>query len=295
MMLSQSFKKIIVFLIFNFCVLNVSYAAEIEANENNALNRLDNDYNSYGEFFDLYQPYLKNIKPYKSMYFLVGSNPEKSKLQLSFRYQLFDQKNLIANDHEWLQGLNFGYTQTSFWDLKSASQPFKDTSYKPELFFLSSNFFDGKNDFKGIFFQVGLQHESNGQAGDNSRATNIFYLKPIFMLYNQGSFTGVQIAPQIWTYVENDDDTNYDLKDYRGYFDLELKIGEKDDLILESHFRPAKEGNSVQVDLTLPIRKYIDNSVGVYFQVQYVNGLAENMLNYRDRTEAIRFGISFIR
>jgi len=276
--------------------LNMSYAGEAQDNGDTSLNgKQGNRYQSYEEFFDLYQPYLKNVKAYEPIYFLIGSNTEKSKLQFSFHYQLFNKDASLAQNHHWLQGLNFGYTQTSFWDLKSTSQPFKDTSYKPEVFFLSSNLVSASNDLKGLFLQTGLKHESNGQAGDISRATNSLYLKPIFVFYDERSLVGMQIAPKAWVYVENDDDSNPDISDYRGYFDLEIKLGKEDRAILESHFRPAREGNSVQLDLTYPIQKYFANNIGVYLHLQYVNSLAENMLNYKDRTEAFRLGISLVR
>jgi hypothetical protein len=35
--------------------------------------------------------------------------------------------------------------------------------------------------------------------------------------------------------------------------------------------------------------------LGFYFHVQYANALAETLLNYEERTEAIRFGLSMIR
>lgn len=33
----------------------------------------------------------------------------------------------------------------------------------------------------------------------------------------------------------------------------------------------------------------------MYFQIQYVNALAESLLNFRDRTEALRIGFAIIR
>ena len=71
----------------------------------------------------LYWP-KKNITPYQPVYFLVGTDPGKSKFQISFKYRFFDADSLFAKSNPWVKGLNFGYTQTSFWDLKSASAPF---------------------------------------------------------------------------------------------------------------------------------------------------------------------------
>ncbi len=70
------------------------------------------------------------------------------------------------------QGAHFAYTQTSFWNLKSASKPFDDTSYKPELFFLSSGSSLFPTKINRLFIQTGYQHESNGRDGESSRATD---------------------------------------------------------------------------------------------------------------------------
>lgn len=281
-------KKSLFLIIILFYWLSIGYALELQDKD-------DEQYQSYEEFFDRSQPYLKNVKAYEPIYFLLGEKPEKTKLQFSLRYQLFSKDASLVQDYSWLQGLNFGFTQTSFWDLNSTSKPFQDTSYKPELFFLSSNLKNGSGKLKGIFLQTGLQHESNGQASFDSRSTNIYYIKPIFMFHNPENSRGVQISPKLWVYVDNDEDNNPDLEDYRGYFDLETKIGREDRLMVESHFRPAKQGNSLQLDLSYPIQKYFANNVGVYIHLQYINSLAENMLNYKDRTEAIRLGVSLVR
>jgi phospholipase A1 len=52
------------------------------------------------------------------------------------------------------------------------------------------------------------------------------------------------VGPKVWAYVVNDNETNRDLKDYRGYFDLAVKLGNEDGLMLASGFNWAKEGGS---------------------------------------------------
>jgi outer membrane phospholipase A len=253
------------------------------------------DYASLESLFTLYQPYLINIAAYEPMYFLFGTELAESKFQISFKYQFFNADNPLAKDHPWLQGLHFGYTQTSFWDLESNSAPFKDTSYKPEFFFLSSNINARPPWSKGFFVQTGFQHESNGRSGDVSRSTNYLYVKPIFILYDEKTRYGLQVAPKIWAYVNNDDDTNPDLEDYRGFFDLELKFGKADSFVLGSNLRWAEEGPSVQVDLTYPLDRLLFRNFDLFFQVQYVNALAESILDYRERNEALRLGFAIVR
>ena len=243
--------------------------------------------------FELYQPYIKNLSAYDPMYFLVGTDPKQSKFQISFKYRLFDTNSELVQDHPWAEGFHLAYTQTSFWDLRSASQPFEDTSYKPELFFLSPNL---KVPWAtGLFLKTGFQHESNGRGGEFSRSTNFLYVKPIYIYYWPKHKLGVLISPKIWAYLINDDVNNLDLNDYRGYFDLEIKGGQADGFVLGSHFRYAKEGGSVELNLTYPLSQIIFRNLNLYFQIQYVNALAESLLNFRDRTEALRLGFAIVR
>jgi outer membrane phospholipase A len=243
----------------------------------------------------LYQPYLVNLGAYNPMYFLVGTNPENSKFQVSFKYRFFNPESTLAERLPWISGLHFAYTQTSFWDLKSASQPFEDTSYKPEFFLVSPNIKTSIPGNRGFFLQGGFQHESNGRGGDLSRSTNFLYFKPMAVFYDQTSKLGLYAAPRVWAYVANSDDTNPDLSDYRGYFDVELKFGKADSFVVDSHLGWAKEGGSLQLDLTYPLHHLFSDNFDLYFQVQYVNALAESLLDYSRRTRAFRLGFAIVR
>lgn len=244
---------------------------------------------------ELYQPYVKNISFYRPIYFLVGTDPEESKFQISFKYQFFNPEKPLATRHPWVQGFHLAYTQTSFWDLASESAPFEDTSYKPELFFLSPNLRKKRSTARGLFLKTGLRHESNGRGGEFSRSTNTVYLESIMLFYNTSSKIGVRFAPRLWSYFFNDDETNPDLADYRGYFNLGITIGKADRLVVDGNFGWAAEGPSAQVDLTLPLHAIFFDHLDLYLQVQYVNSLAESLLDYTNRTEALRIGFAIVR
>ena len=253
------------------------------------------EFQTLEQLFTLYQPYLGNISAYEPIYFLAGTSLEKSKFQLSAKYRIFDPNGTLARKYQWLSGLHLAYTQTAFWDLKAASKPFGDTSYKPEVFFLSSNLAAEESTWNRVFLQAGFQHESNGRGGAASRRTNFLYLEPILVLFKRESLLGLQIAPRLWVYVANEDENNPDLADYRGFFDLKIKAGRADRLVLGSHFRYAQKGGSLQLDLSYPLHRVLGGNLDVYLHAQYANGLAENLLNYRQRTEAFRLGISIVR
>jgi len=243
----------------------------------------------------LFQPYLPNLESYEPMYFLVGAHPRDSKFQVSLKYRLLSEKGSLARRHPWVTGFHLGYTQTSFWDLESTSVPFLDTSYKPELFFLSDSIDTGIPHAKGFFVQTGIQHESNGRDGDASRSTNFLYVRPRCVFYNETNKVGLLVSSKIWAYAMNDRETNPDLPAYRGHFELEIKVGMADDLVLGTTFRWARKGPSTQWDLTYPMHKWFSGNLDLYLQVQYVDGLAEGLLDYRERTEALRIGVALVR
>ena len=266
-----------------------------EAVIENTASEQQEEYPTLSSFFGLAQPYLDNISAYEPIYFLVGVDPEESKFQISFKYRPFTSKGTLNKNLPWLQGFHLAYTQTSFWDLKSESTPFQDTSYKPEVFFLTPNSSFRPTGIDGLFFQLGYQHESNGRAEPESRSTNYLYLKSIFVWYNESTQLGLGIAPKVWTYVNNDNQTNPDLSDYRGYFQVNIRAGKADGLILGTDLRWAKEGGSIQADLTYPISQFLGDNLDIYLQLQYVNALAESLINYQDRTEAFRIGFALVR
>ena len=243
----------------------------------------------------LYQPYVKNISFYEPMYFLVGSDPKYSKFQLSLKYRLFNPEKPFARKRQWLQGFHFGYTQTSFWDLASDSAPFEDTSYKPEIFYITTRLKTKVDGLDGLFLKSGLRHESNGQGGVSSRSTNTAYIEPIFIFYNSKRRTGLKVAPRLWTYFGNEDANNPDLEKYRGYFDLGVTFGKAEGAVVDTTFWWAAKGASVQVNITYPLHTLVFSDLDLYFQVQYVNRLAEGLLNYTERTEAVRLGFAIVR
>ena len=214
-------------------------------------------------------------------------------------YCSFSERHNICSG--FLRWFHFGYTQTSLWDLQAESKPFEDTSYKPEIFYLSKNIKLDIPWFTFFCFQAGLQHESNGRDGIDSRSTNYLYVKPIFA-FNVGSDYYLKVDPKVWLYVNNDNETNSDLEDYRGYFDLELKCGKQNSFVLGSNLRYGRKGGSMQVDATYPVYKMLfldDNqdwiNPNLYFHIQYFNGYAESLINYNEKSHAIRLGIAFVR
>ncbi|WDP92223.1 MAG: phospholipase A [Desulfobacter sp.] len=247
-----------------------------------------------------FQPFLVNFSSHKPVYFLFGLDPgiQGSSFQISFKYRLFNfhggsfGKKYLSG----LENLRLAYTQQSFWDLKSDSAPFEDSRYMPELFYEYTNTDISLPWLTAWGGRAGLQHESNGRGGDLSRSTNYGYIQPFFA-FKLTDQLHWKFAPKAWVYVRNEDESNGDLADYRGYFDIENKIGDPQGFVLENHFRQGRKGGTWQFDLSYPLDRipWFRGFVDMYLHAQYVTGYSDQLLIYDQREDIIRLGFSLVR
>jgi phospholipase A1 len=227
-------------------------------------------------------------------YFVVGSdsrNGADARFQLSFKYRLFDPESSLSKFSPLFSNLYFTYTQTSLWDLGDDSSPFRDTSYRPGLYYgwAGSDKAWLPNDWR-----AGLEHESNGQSGADSRSLNIAYLKPIWhMDLDHGK--RLSFLPKIYHYIDKSD--NDDIQRYRGYADWILRYGREDGLIVNGMYRQGTAGYaSGQVDLSYPLSTRIFARTGTFVHLQLFSGYGETLLDYdRDRDTQVRVGFSITR
>lgn len=234
------------------------------------------------------------LSTYEPMYFAVGKNGDTlGKFQFSFKYRL-----LLPDDprsRSFLDNLYFAYTQTSIWDLSQESVPFRDTSYEPQLFYYLKD-----TGWKSLLFTrmgvaSGIGHESNGKAGDASRAINTVFLRPTWDFGNLDA-NHLTISPKFYYYLSKSG--NEDIQDYRGYVDLLVKYGSPDSWQLATTLRKGTVGwrGSIDSQLTYPLAKLIGSAWGGYLWVGYFNGYGEDILDYNQRQHWIaRIGYSIAR
>ncbi len=246
-----------------------------------------------------FQPFFVNFSAHKPVYFLFGVEPgiQKSSFQISFKYKLFnfDSDSFLKSYFSGLEKIYLAYTQQSFWDLKSDSAPFEDSRYMPEVFYYNDNLGLDLPYMIGSGIQTGFQHESNGR-DVNSRSTNYGYIQPI-MAFKFTEKVHLKLAPKAWVYIRNDNETNGDLADYRGYFDIETKLGDPKGLALENHFRHGKNGGTWQFDLSYPLNQipWFKGLLDVYLHAQYFTGYSDNLIRYNQREDVFRLGFSLVR
>lgn len=236
------------------------------------------------------------LSPHERMYFLFGNESPSAKFQISFKYQLLNERADLTVKHPWLAGFYLGYTQTSFWDITADSAPFFDTTYRPEIFWAVNDIRIPKySDVARFDLQIGAQHESNGKGGDDSRTINSIYFRPVFTLGDKDAFF-FTFAPKAYIYVSSLAD-NPDITHYRGYFDLAFIIGQADGLqaALTGRIGDDWDKGSVQLDVSYPIRKLLFNAVDVYAHAQIYSGYGESLLRYNENDTTFRFGLSLVR
>lgn len=235
-----------------------------------------------------YEPPLSENDP---MYFVLGAREGYSaRFQLSFKYRLFDIGSGFGRDQPWLSGLYFGHTQNSLWDLSSQSRAFRDTSYRPSLFWKWD-----RSDEKTFVdsLRAGLEHESNGRDGPRSRSINIAFARPEWH-WKYANGHALQFTPKFYRYLDRDE--NPDIHHYRGHADWRLRYDAAGDWIATAVARRGTRGKgSLLLDLSRRARDLRFGPVGGYFHLQYFTGYGEDILDYNVRRKSqLRLGFAIV-
>jgi len=232
------------------------------------------------------------FSPYEPNYFSAGSHgPTNARYQISFKFRFFNPNTKTP----FLEKIFLGYSQNSIWDLNSSSKPFRDTSYRPSLFFLDDTVSQWPFRRSKLGFQGGFEHESNGKDGTASRSINIGFVRPTLTFPLEGDYF-ISASPKIYNYLDKQE--NPDIAEYRGYVDLLVKIGETDGLQFASTLRKGtrSEAYSFQLDVSYPLKRPTFGNLGGYLHLQYFNGYGESLIDYNRRVlPQIRIGLMITR
>lgn len=250
---------------------------------------LDQNDPALAEFFG-------HFSGHEPIYFLIGPDAPNAKFQFSFKYAVLNPDAPIVQSVPALAGINFAYTQTSFWDTSDESAPFFDSSYKPEALW-SDEYMPSlsRRGVYGLGLQFGVQHESNGESGLDSRSLNVVFIRPIVTLGDVRAFH-VTVAPRLVAYIGGQGD-NPDIEDYRGYGDVRVTAGWREGLELSALARVGDDWNrgSIQVDLTYPLNKLLFRNLDLYLDVQGFYGYGESLRVYNERDATLRVGVAVVR
>ena len=225
------------------------------------------------------------------MYFIAGTRGGTSaRFQLSFKYRLFDASAGFGQERPWLSGLYFGYTQNSLWDLSTESKAFRDTSYRPSIFWkweraVPQYFFDGA--------RLGLEHESNGGDTETSRSINIAFVRPEWR-WNLPEGASFEFTPKAYAYLDKEENT--DIAQYRGYVDWRFRFESGANWIATTVLRyGTAEKGSMLLDVSRRIRDLKFGPVSGYLHAQFFAGYGESILDYNvKRKSQFRIGFAIV-
>ncbi len=200
-------------------------------------------------------------------------------------------------------GFYVAYTQKSFWQAynEEESNPFRETNYNPELFY---RFMPGDDrlQFLGsgpimsnLGFDIGFEHESNGQDMPDSRSWNRVYITPF---YAGGDLL---LWLKLWYITPESKETpddgvsgsdNPDIADYMGYSEFNIKYqfaGEQlVHLMARGNIREAK--GAARLTWSIPITKG-----GAFFMVQAFHGYGDSLIDYNRSQTRVGAGIMLTR
>ena len=225
------------------------------------------------------------------VYFVVGPRGGwNARFQLSFKYRLFDPGSGYGAQRPWLSGLYFGYTQNSLWDLESASKPFRDTSYRPSLFWKWERT-DNHTWIDGARF--GVEHESNGRGGVDSRSINIAFVRPEWR-WRGADGRLLEFTPKVYRYLNKGE--NPDIPDYRGHVDWRVRYDSGGQWIATAVARLGNSGRgSLLVDLSRRTRDVRVGPLSGYLHLQFFDGYGEAIVDYNVRRQAqVRIGLAIV-
>ncbi len=214
------------------------------------------------------------------MYFIVGAHGgANAKFQLSFKYRIFEGTDPASR--RLIDNLYVAYTQFSLWDLSEDSKPFRDTNYRPSLYYYLSDTGVHNAAISRLSLATGFEHESNGRDGDESRSINTVFLKPTFYFGDQNDWHW-RVAPKLYAYVEKSD--NPDIAHYRGYMDLDVAYGRADSWEFAATLRKGTRQwyGSVDARVTYPLARLIPGTAG-YLMAGYFVGYGESLLDYNHK------------
>jgi phospholipase A1 len=222
-----------------------------------------------------------NNAPYRPFQELVGGPRDLSHAELTF--QLGFKTKVLETPADLPFDLWFGYTQQSFWQAtnRRASSPFRESNYQPELMAVLPT----RLDLFGTelrFVNLGLVHQSNGQASTLSRSWNRVYVQTGLEHGN------LSLLARVWKRLNEAaaTDNNPDIVDYMGHGDLlgTYRLnGHEFTALARRNFRTNK--GALQLGWAFPLSGHLSG------YVQLFSGYGQSLIDYNYSQRVLGVGV----
>lgn len=196
--------------------------------------------------------------------------------QLSFKMKMLEQIAQTPLD------LWFAYTQQSYWQAynRAASSPFRETNYQPELMLVTPLNLE-LDRYTVRYLNLGLVHQSNGQASTLSRSWNRVYLE----MGAERDELGLTL--RLWQRLDTarPDNDNIDIIDYMGHGELRIvyRLGGQELSLLARHNFSTNHG-AVQLGWAFPL------SANLKGYMQLFSGYGQSLIDYNYAQKSLGAG-----
>jgi len=222
-----------------------------------------------------------NNEPYRPFRDLTDLATDLSHSELVF--QMGFKMKLVESAFQKPVDLWFGYTQNSFWQAGNhkASSPFRETNYQPELMAVTPLGFNILG-MRASFLNLGIVHQSNGQASTLSRSWNRVYAQ---VGLERGGWT---VVGRVWKRINESalDDNNPDIINYMGRGDMVVTYrnnGHDYSALVRRNFSTQK--GAVQLSWAFPLVGHIKG------YTQYFSGYGQSMIDYNYYQNSVGLGL----
>ncbi|KKI47270.1 phospholipase A [Obesumbacterium proteus] len=232
----------------------------------------DTNYLLYTETSDV------NKEAIQSYSWADDARKDEVKFQLSLAFPIIRG---IAGDNSVL---GMSYTQRSWWQAfnRSASSPFRETNYEPQLFVgWATDYQLGDWTLRDI--ETGFNHQSNGRSDPTSRSWNRVYAR---LMAQNGNFQA-QIKPWYRIPESSSKDDNPDITKYMGYYEAQVGYEWGESVFTaKGHYNWNTGYGGGELGWSYPMTK------SLRFYTQLYSGYGESMIDYN--FNQTRFGVGIM-
>lgn len=221
---------------------------------------------------------------YRDNYFIAGIplGDKISRTNSDVKFQVSIAQRLTKSVLPFNTYLFLTYSQKCFWNIFEESLPMHDLNFNPGIGLSKLLIVKGKLIGKATML---IEHESNGRDGEESRSWNRItfganvYITPHLMIHGK-----------VWIPII-DGENNKDLLDYRGIYESGLQIRSSNDRWGFALVTSKRRGWNLNTNITVEVNYRLFHDENQYFFIQYYNGYAENLLDYKQHHSRIRAGL----
>jgi phospholipase A1 len=231
-----------------------------------------------------------SFSPYRPNYILPlsyradrGSGVEGEADRLELEFQLSFKTRVWSGALLDRGAMWFGFTQRSFWQAYSESAPFRETNYEPELRYA----YELGGSFRGWrprVLTIGLNHQSNGRSGDESRSWNRLTGG---LAAERGDLS--LSARGWWRLPESGEDDNPGIVDRVGRGELRARYdvgGHTVSSMLRSNFEAGDPRGAIRVSYAFPLNRAFRGYIRAF------HGYGDSLIDYDEVSSRLGVGIA---